>query len=280
MFKEDNMQLQGKVALITGGGGGIGAAIAERFVHDGARVCISGRRQEGLDGMARTLPSGTVATCAGDVSKDEDAARMVKTTIDFGGRIDVLVNNAAINAAGSLVDTDRAVWRKGIDVNLIGPFVLMQEAIPPMIKNGGGSIINIASGAGIRALANHSAYCTSKAALIMLTQQAALDYGPQKIRVNAVCPGVVKTPMSENDLGDIAKTIGMDKAGFFEMLAKMTPLQRFAEPAEISGICAFLASDDSSFMTGAAIAIDAGTTVVDVIGAGIMAALRRYYEQR
>ena len=274
------MKLQGKVALITGGGGGIGAAIVERFVHEGAKVCISGRRQEGLDEMARTLPSGTVATCAGDVSKDEDAARMVKTTVDFGGRIDVLVNNAGTNVTGSLVDTDRAVWKKGIEVNLIGPFLLMREAIPHMIKNRGGSIINIGSGAGIRAMANHSAYCTSKAALIMLSQQAAIDYGPQKVRVNAICPGVVKTPMAEKDLGEIAKIIGMDNASFFDMIAKVTPLQRFAEPMEMGGICTFLASDDSSFITGAAIAVDAGTTVVDVIGAEIMGTLRRHYEQR
>jgi NAD(P)-dependent dehydrogenase (short-subunit alcohol dehydrogenase family) len=114
----------------------------------------------------------------------------------------------------------------------------------------------------------------------MLSQQAAIDYGPQKVRVNAICPGVVKTPMAEKDLGEIAKIIGMDNASFFDMIAKVTPLQRFAEPMEMGGICTFLASDDSSFITGAAIAVDAGTTVVDVIGAEIMGTLRRHYEQR
>ena len=273
------MKLKGKVALITGGGTGIGAAIAERFVAEGAKICISGRRKELIDKTAALLPAGSVVTCAGDTSKDEDVARMVATVAEFGGRIDILVNNAAISANGSVADMERRVWRQVIDVNLTGPFMLMQEVIPHMIKAGGGSIINIASVGGLRCLPAMPAYCTSKAALIMLTQQAALDYGARNIRVNAVCPGAIKTDMVEKEFGQIGRMIGMESKAFFDMVSKVLPLQRFGDPHEIGGVCTFLASDDSSFMTGAALVVDAGTAVVDVLGAEMMGSVRRSQDQ-
>ena len=274
------MRLDGKVALITGGGAGIGAAITERFVAEGARVCISGRRQQVLEKTATSLPPGTVVTCVGDTGKDTDVSRMVARTLEFGGKIDVLVNNAAISAHGPVGDINRSVWREVLNVNLNGPFMLMQEAIPHMIKNGGGSIINIASVGGLRCLPAMPAYCASKAGLIMLTQQAALDYGPQNIRVNAVCPGAIKTEMVEKEFGQIGRMIGMEPAEFFTMVSKVLPLQRFGSPQEIGGVCAFLASDDSSFMTGAALVIDAGTAVVDALGAEMMGSVRRHFEQQ
>ena len=131
------MNLNGKVALITGGGRGIGSAIAKRFVADGARVCITGRSQAKLDNVAGRLPAGSATTCAGDVSKYEDAGRMVETTVSFGGKIDVLVNNAGIDPGGSVVDLDPGVWREVIETNLTGPFLLMKAAIPRMIGNEG-----------------------------------------------------------------------------------------------------------------------------------------------
>lgn len=269
------MKLEGKVALITGGGTGIGAAIAERFVADGAKICITGRRPEMLDKMAGKLPAGSVITCPGDTSKDEDVARMVEKTVAFGGGIHVLVNNAAINAQGGVAEGDRAVWRKVLDVNLTGPFMLMQETIPHMIKGGGGSIINISSLGGMRALPNMPAYCTSKAGLIMLTQQAALDYGRYNVRCNVICPGGIKTAMVEEEWGELGKLIGMDAQSFFSMIASEIPLRRFGEPREIAGMCSYLASDDASFVTGSAIPVDAGTAVVDVVGASVFAALRK-----
>lgn len=269
------MKLEGKVALVTGGGTGIGTAIVKRFVTEGAKVCITGRRKEMLDKVAKSLPQESVTMCPGDVSKDEDVARMMETTVKFGGKLDVLVNNAAISIQGPVADLDRAVWRQVIDVNLTGPFMLMQAAIPHMIKAGGGSIINIASVGGLRCLPGFSAYCTSKAGLIMLTQQAALDYGPHKIRCNAVCPGGIKTEMTEKDFGQFGKMLGMDTDAYFALISGELPLKRFGKPEEMGGICTFLASDDSSFMTGAALVIDAGTAVVDVVGASIMGSLRR-----
>jgi meso-butanediol dehydrogenase / (S,S)-butanediol dehydrogenase / diacetyl reductase len=274
------MKLEGKVALVTGGGSGIGTAIVERFVSEGARVCISGRRKEMLDKVAASSPPGSVLVCQGDTSKDKDAALMIAKTVEFGGKIDILVNNAAISANKPVGELDRAVWRQVMDVNLNGPFMLMQEAIPHMIRNGGGSIINIASLGGIRCLPAMPAYCASKAALVMLTQQAALDYGAQKIRCNAVCPGAIKTDMVANEFGQIGRMIGMEPDAFFEMVSNVLPLKRFGDPKEIGGVCTFLASDDSSFMTGAALVIDSGTAIVDPLGAEMMGSVRRYFEQK
>jgi NAD(P)-dependent dehydrogenase (short-subunit alcohol dehydrogenase family) len=274
------LKLEGKVALITGGGTGIGAAIATRFVAEGARICITGRRQEPLDKVAESLASGKVVTCSGDTSKDEDVARMVAAAVAFGGKIDILVNNAAIGASGSVGEADRAAWRKVIEVNLTGPFLLMRETIPHMIKIGAGSIINIASLAGMRCLPNTSAYCASKAGLIMLTQQAALDYGPHNIRCNAVCPGAVRTSMIEKEFGEIGKNLGYDMDAYFSMISEAMPLKRFAKPDEIGGVCTFLASDDSSFMTGAALLVDGGTAIVDALGGAITASVTRGSIQR
>jgi NAD(P)-dependent dehydrogenase (short-subunit alcohol dehydrogenase family) len=269
------MKLEGKVALVTGGGTGIGTAIVKRFVTEGAKVCLTGRRKEMLDQVARSLPSGTVTTCSGDVSKDDDVARMVKTTVSFGGRLDVLVNNAGIASQAPVADLSREEWQRVFDVNLTGPFLLMKASIPHMIKGGGGSIINIASVGGLRCLSGFPAYCSSKAGLIMLTQQAALDYGRYNIRCNAICPGGVKTEMTEKEFGNLGKALGMETDSFFAMISKVLPLQRFGQPPEIGGVCAFLASDDSSFMTGAALVVDAGTAVVDPLGAMMVDALRR-----
>ncbi len=269
------MNLKGKVALVTGGGTGIGTAIAERFVADGAKVCITGRRKEMLEKVAKSLPSGTVVICTGDVSKEEDVKRMVETTVKFGGKINVLVNNAAINHPAPIAELDPKLWREVIGVNLTGPFLLMQAVIPLMIKEGGGSIINIASLGGLRCLPSMPAYCSTKAGLIMLTQQAALEYGRKNIRCNVVCPGGVKTAMTEKDFGQFGKMLGIEPEAFINQIAVEIPLHRFAESPEMGGLCSYLASDESSFMTGAVLVIDGGTAVVDVVGAAITAAMRR-----
>jgi meso-butanediol dehydrogenase / (S,S)-butanediol dehydrogenase / diacetyl reductase len=261
------MNLNGKVALVTGGGQGIGTAIAQRFVADGAKVCITGRNQKKLEMVAQALPSGSATICAGDVSNYEDARLMVETTVGFGGKIDVLVNNAGIDPGGSVVDLDPSVWREVLETNLTGPFLLMKSAIPYMMKNGGGSIINIASLGGLRCLPGMPAYTSSKGGLIMLTQQVALDYGPYKVRSNVVCPGGTRTAMIENSLGTLKDTLNTDVEGVFKVVSSGVPLRRFAAPDEITGICSYLASDDSSFMTGSVLLIDGGSAVVDVSGA-------------
>jgi NAD(P)-dependent dehydrogenase (short-subunit alcohol dehydrogenase family) len=264
------MNLEGKVALITGAGTGIGASIAERFVADGARICITGRRQEVLDAVARSLPQGAVITCAGDVARFEDAQRMVETALGHAGKIDVLVNNAAIDPGGTtVVDVDLALWHKVLETNLTGPLHMMKATIPHMTKAGGGSIINIASLGGLRCLPGMPAYCASKAGLIMLTQQVALDFGPSRIRCNAVCPGGTRTAMLEKSLSPLARVLGTDLDGVFERVSSMVPLRRTGDPREITGICSYLASDDSTFMTGAVLVVDGGAAIVDVAGAAL-----------
>ncbi len=263
------MKIKGKVALITGGGTGIGNAIAKRFVGEGAKICISGRRQEILDKVERSLPAGTVVTCPGDVTKYKDVERMVETALKFGGRLDVVVNNAGIDPGGTVADVDVELWRQVIEINLTGPFLVMKAAIPHMIKSGGGSVINISSLGGLRCLPGMAAYCSSKAGLIMLTKQAALDYGPFKVRCNAVCPGATRTAMLEEALSPLAKTLNTDVDGVFARISSNVPLHRVATPDEISGVCIYLASDDSSFMTGSALLIDGGAAIVDVAGASL-----------
>ncbi len=266
------MNLKGKTALITGGGTGIGAAIARRFVAEGMKVCITGRRQEILEKVAETLPVQSVLINAGDVTSFEDATRMVEKTLTFNGKIDVLVNNAGTDPPGTVADIDPALWRRVIDTNLTGPFLLMKAAIPHMLKAGGGSVINIASLAGLRCIPAMPAYCSSKAGLIMLTQQAALDYGPSKIRCNVICPGATRTAMLEHSMAPLAETLGTDISGALARMTSFSPLRRVAVPEEITGICCYLASEESSFMTGAVLPLDGGAAVVDPNGAAVSSA--------
>jgi meso-butanediol dehydrogenase/(S,S)-butanediol dehydrogenase/diacetyl reductase len=264
------MKLSGKIALITGGGTGIGAATARRFVEEGAKVCITGRRRDKLEQTAESLPIGAVLICPGDVTNYEDIRRIVAMALEFGGKLDILVNNAAIDAMGGVTQLSADEWRKALETNLTAPFLMMKEVLPHMIQNGGGSIINIASLGGVRALPGMPAYCTTKAAIIMLTKQVALDYGPQKIRCNAVCPGGTKTDMNRNALVQpIADKLKTDIEGGYKYFTKDVPLRRAAEPAEIAGLCSYLASDDSAFMTGSEILIDGGASIVDLQGAAL-----------
>jgi len=263
------MDLKGKTALITGGGAGLGVAITERFVKDGAKVCISGRRREKLEQTASNLPKGSVLTCQGDVSKEADVKKMVEKTLEFNGKIDVLVNNAAHDEKGSITDLKPDDWRLVIDIDLTGPFLMMHEVLPLMVKAKKGSIINIASLGGMRCLPICPAYCTAKAGLIMLTQQAALDYGKYNIRVNAVCPGGIDTVLLDEMIIPLSEKLGTDKQGALDYFSKDVPLGRVSKPEEITGICSYLASDESSFMTGSALLIDGGSAVVDVSGAAV-----------
>ena len=265
------MKLQGKVALITGGGTGIGAAIAKRFVSEGAKVCIAGRRKELLDQVASSLPAESVAICPGDVSCYQDVERMVETALKLGHRLNVLVNNAGMDQTppANVIDIDPEIWQKVISVNLTGPFFTMRASIPHMIKDGGGSIINVSSVAGIRSIPNMPAYVSSKGGLVVLSQQVALDFGPFRIRCNVICPGGVRTQMIEGAMEHFKKSLGTDLDGVFSFFTKDVPLRRLASVDEVTGICSYLASDDSSYMTGVVLPVDGGTAIVDISGAAI-----------
>jgi NAD(P)-dependent dehydrogenase (short-subunit alcohol dehydrogenase family) len=265
-------RLQGKVALITGGGTGLGADFTKRFVEEGAKVVITGRRKELLEKVAADLPAGSVLVFQGDVSDFAQAQAMVDATIGFGGKIDVLVNNAGIDPAATVVELPVEQWKKVIDINLTGPFLMMKAAIPHMIKNGGGSIINISSLAGIRCIPAMPAYTSSKAGLIGLSQATALDYGAQKIRVNVVCPGPIRTEMLEHSMAGLAEGLNTDIAGALNTMTRFIPLHRPAMPDEVSGAVVFLASDDASFMTGTTLVVDGGACIVDPCGSAVASA--------
>ncbi len=256
-------RLEHKVAIVTGGGTGIGAAIVRRFVEEGARVCAVGRRKAPLEEVARSLPEGSVAVCPGDVSNESDVARMIATALGLGNGLHILVNNGAVNVRGSAADLPPAQWRALIDVNLTGPFLTMHSAIPEMIKSGGGSIINVSSVGGIRCIPEATAYCASKAGLIMLTQQVAVDYGAKGIRSNAVCPGLVHTVMTDVGMDVKASALNTDREGAYAHSARNIPIGKAAVPDEIAPLCAYLASDESSFMTGAVLVIDGGISMLD-----------------
>jgi meso-butanediol dehydrogenase/(S,S)-butanediol dehydrogenase/diacetyl reductase len=263
------MQLEGKVALITGGGTGIGAGVVKRFVAEGAKVLVTGRRAEMLEKVAGSLPAGSVTTFVGDVSAEETARRMVEAALGINGRLDILVNNAAIEHNQPIVDMDPAVWREQMEINLTGPFLMMKAAIPKMIEGGGGSIINVSSLAGVVAVPGAPAYCTTKAGIIHLTKQVALDYGKHNVRCNVICPGPIRTSMLEMNFEPLAKLLNTDMDGVFDKVRTNVPLHRIGTPADIAGVFVFLASDDSRFMTGSTVLADGGMHVIDAFAAGV-----------
>jgi len=257
------MRLEGKVALITGGGTGIGAAVAEAFVNEGARVCIAGRRREELDRFAGRFPGGRIAVCAADVSRTEDVRRMVEDAAAFGGRLDVVVNNAAMGVPKTVVDTEMDVWQKVLDTNLTGPFLVMKLAIPHMLRAGGGSIINVASVGAIRGLPFAAAYCATKSGLLGLSRQVAVDYGPQKIRSNVVLPGAFRSEMFDRRLEETAGVAGVSVEERLKTMAAPSPLKRIAFPSEIAGLFVYLASDESAYTTASEFVCDAGVHALD-----------------
>jgi meso-butanediol dehydrogenase / (S,S)-butanediol dehydrogenase / diacetyl reductase len=263
------MDLKGKVALITGAASGIGAAAARRFVADGAKVCLSDVNQALLERTAGSMPKEAVISCAGDVTDLDDVKRMVEAAVSLGGQLNVLVNSAAIDPPGAGEDIDLDLWHRIIEVDLTGPFLTMKTAVPQMIKAGGGSIINIASLAGIRFPPGKTEYSSAKGGLIALTQQMAVQYGPSNVRCNVICPGGIKTPMLESHVLPLAQRLGKDLDWVLYQMSSNSPLRRIGKPEEIAGICSFLASEDSSLINAGIIMADGGASAVDVNTTGM-----------
>ncbi len=249
-------RLQHKVAIVTGASRGIGRAIAELFAREGGSVVICGRKQEALDQLAGDLTSslkdfsGRIVPMACHVGRLEDLERMVDRATREFGQIDILVNNAGTNIAqGPAVEMTDAQFDKMIEVNLKSAYRLTRLVAPGMCERGSGSIVNIASIAGIRPQFHSLLYSMTKAALIMLTQSYALELGPSGVRVNAIAPGLVETTLSEYYWKDAER---------FQPLMERQPIKHLGQPAEIAEIALALASDSASYLTGQTIVVDGG----------------------
>jgi NAD(P)-dependent dehydrogenase (short-subunit alcohol dehydrogenase family) len=250
-------RLVGKMAVITGGGTGIGQAIALAFAREGARVAVAGRRmaklQETVELLRKAGADALALEC--DVTLAADTERVFKTAEERFGKVNVLVNNAGTLSVSTVESISEADWDRVMSTNVKGPFLMSRAVLPAMRRAGGGSIINIGSVLGIAAIRDRAAYCASKGGVTMLTKAMALDHAQDNIRVNCLCPSIVKSEMTQNLF---AETEAGRKAR--EDRLATIPLGRFGKPHDIAGLAVFLASDESSWMTGTVIPVDGGVT--------------------
>jgi NAD(P)-dependent dehydrogenase (short-subunit alcohol dehydrogenase family) len=250
-------RLKGKVAIVTGGGSGIGRAIALALAAAGAKVAVLGRRRELLEDVVKEVSKGGGEAIAvtGDVALEGDARKAADETERAFGRIDVLVNNAGALSVSTIDSISEEEWDRVMATNLKGPFLMSRSVLPAMRRAGGGSIINVGSVLGLVAMRDRAAYCASKGGVTLLTKAMALDHAHEKIRVNCICPAIVETDLirdlfSKTEEGRQARDARMSSL----------PLGRFGKPADIAGLAVFLASEESSWMTGVAVPVDGGLT--------------------
>jgi meso-butanediol dehydrogenase/(S,S)-butanediol dehydrogenase/diacetyl reductase len=247
------MRLAGKVAIITGGGSGIGRATAQLFTREGAKVVVADYNAEAGENTVQAIQDsgGEAIFVKVDVSDAEQVQHMVQTALEAYGGIDILFNNAGILLFGTILNTDPKDWNRLMSINLNGVFLCSKAVIPHMIERGGGSIINTSSSTGAHDVAaNIAAYVTSKGGVTLLTKAMAVDHAKDHIRVNAIAPGPTDTPMlrenmSPEELANFAATF---------------PMKRLGWPEELAYAALFLASDEASFVTGAVLAVDGGQT--------------------
>jgi NAD(P)-dependent dehydrogenase (short-subunit alcohol dehydrogenase family) len=248
-------RLAGKVALITGGGTGIGRAIALAFAREGAKTAVAGRRLEKLQETAHEaekLGSDALAIAC-DVSNAKDAERAVHETAKNFGRLNVLVNNAGVLHVATIEGTSEEEWDRLMMINLKGPFLMCRAALPEFRKAGGGNIVNVGSVLGLIGMKDRAAYCASKGGVTLLTKTIALDHAHEKVRANCICPSIVETELVQ---GLFAGSDG-GKAMRATRIAQI-PIGRMGKPEDVAELAVFLASEESSWLTGAAIPLDGG----------------------
>ncbi|MBM3679681.1 MAG: SDR family oxidoreductase [Actinobacteria bacterium] len=248
------------VALVTGGGTGIGAAVARKLGAAGYAVAVTGRRPEPLEAVASEI--GGLAIAA-DTTSEDDCARLVELTLQRFGRLDGLVVNAGTAGGGTLLDLDPTVFDRVLRVNLTGAFLICRAAIRPLLA-ARGAIVAVASQGALRAGPASIAYNPSKAGLAMLTQCIALDHGPDGLRANCVCPGWVRTEMADETMDWLARRLGIDRDEAYALVTKDIPARRPCDPEEVAEAVAWLLSDAAGYLNGAVIPVDGGGVAVDV----------------
>jgi NAD(P)-dependent dehydrogenase (short-subunit alcohol dehydrogenase family) len=256
-------RLCGKVALVTGANRGIGLAIGRKLLEAGAYVALTGRRTDVLKKRFATLKSATQRAVAVklDVTDHAEIVVAINELLEHFGRIDILVNNAGLNVIKRFVDLDIATWDRIFGVNVRGVFLVTKAVVPLMIKQGKGTIINVASQAGKVGEALNSAYSASKFAIVGLTQSLARELGPYGITVNAVCPGPVETDMMTDALVRLGELHGVSAEAHRANLIRRIPLRQFLLPEDVAAVVACLASDAASGITGASIPVTGGATM-------------------
>ncbi|UVC06810.1 SDR family oxidoreductase [Rhizobium sp. TH2] len=248
-------RFEGKIAIVTGAGGGIGSAIAKRLASDGAFVVVSDMNGDSASTVVAEIEAsgGQATAIVADIANGEPCRELIAKVIEQKGRVDILANNAGINRRGNIQAISEDDWRLSFAVNIDSMFHLCKAVIPHMIEAGGGAIVNIASQWGLYPAPNHIAYNVTKAAVASFTQNLGRDYAPHKIRVNAVCPGEIHTPMLEAGVRRSGRTIAD--------LDKLVPFGRIGKPEEVAALVAFLASDEAEFMCGSLVEITGAQAV-------------------
>ena len=253
-------EFTGRVALVTGGGSGIGAATAALLRTAGAEVVVLGPDRDPLDAVA--AETGAVPV-VGDASDPGDCAAAVAVVRERWGRLDTLIGSAGIGTFGSVADTDEAEWRRVLRLNLDSGYVAARACLPLLGANSG-SVVLVSSLAGTLGVPAAAAYVTAKHAMIGLVRSLAVDFGPAGVRANAVCPGLVRTAMADLVMDTLGGPAGLDRAAAYQRATSLTPLRRAAEPDEIAEVIAFLAGPRAAVITGAVVMADCGASTVDL----------------